>query len=65
MTGGESNEHQKTEMDMKSSNPAGRFGKDDDMASCILFLAGPGGVFLNGQVLYPDGGNLLVQPACT
>jgi len=26
------------------------------MVACILFLAGPGGVFLNSQVLYPDGG---------
>lgn len=26
------------------------------MAACILFLAGPGGLFLNAQVLYPDGG---------
>ena len=29
------------------------------MAACILFLAGPGGVFLNSQVLYPDGGEKL------
>ena len=34
----------------------GRPGSDADMAACILFLAGPGGVFLNSQVLYPDGG---------
>lgn len=27
-----------------------------DMAGCILFLAGPAGVFMNGQVLYPEGG---------
>jgi hypothetical protein len=51
------------------------------MGACILYLAGPGGVFLNGQVIYPDGGrlllavdsncrlidlgNILVQPAAT
>lgn len=35
---------------------SGRPGSDSDMAACILFLAGPGGVFLNSQVLYPDGG---------
>ncbi len=29
------------------------------MAACILFLAGPGGLFLNAQVLYPDGGKVL------
>lgn len=57
----------------------GRPGEDSDMAACILFLAGPGGLFLNSQILYPDGGkydlitvddirlffpgNILVQPA--
>jgi hypothetical protein len=35
------------------------------MAACILYLAGPGGLFLNSQVLYPDGGSILVQPAAT
>ena len=87
---------------------SGRTGHDSDMAACILFLAGPGGLFLNAQVcsfsttvsilyrgllgllsqqhrialdgyimkgnadlgiikqvLYPDGGNILVQPAAT
>ena len=65
MTGGSSNEDNKTEMDMSSGNPAGRKGQDSDMAACILFLTGPGGLFLNNQVLYPDGGNILVQPAAT
>lgn len=58
MTAGESNEHQKSELDIEMSNPAGRFGHDADMGACILFLAGPGGVFLNSQILYPDGGKL-------
>ncbi|KAL9637861.1 MAG: hypothetical protein Q9204_001708 [Flavoplaca sp. TL-2023a] len=65
MTAGSSGDDQKSELKPESSNPAGRPGSDSDMAACILFLAGPGGVFLNGQVLYPDGGNLLVQPAAT
>lgn len=26
------------------------------MAASVLFLAGPGGVFYNEQVLFPDGG---------
>ena len=30
-----------------------------DMAACILYLAGPGGVFLNGQVIFTDGGESL------
>ncbi|KAH0275083.1 hypothetical protein KCU91_g4520, partial [Aureobasidium melanogenum] len=50
-------------LDMKPSNPAGRFGFDSDMAATILFLAGRGGVFYNEQIMYPDGGNTLVQPA--
>lgn len=58
MTSGESNEHQKSTLDSEASNPAGRYGHDTDMAACLLFLAGPGGVFLNNQILYPDGGML-------
>lgn len=45
------------------SKPAGRPGKDTDMAATVLLLAGRGGVFYNEQVLYPDGGNTLTQPA--
>lgn len=65
MTTGESGEDQKSKIDKKLSNPAQRPGNDQDMAACILFLAGPGGLFLNSQVIYPDGGNILVQPAAT
>ncbi|TKA69213.1 hypothetical protein B0A55_07738 [Friedmanniomyces simplex] len=63
MTGGSSGEDNKTKLDMKPSNPAGRTGHDSDMAATILFLAGKGGVFYNEQIMYPDGGNTLVQPA--
>ena len=59
MTAGSSGEDQKSKLEMEMSNPAGRTGHDSDMAACILFLAGPGGLFLNGQVLYPDGGELI------
>jgi NAD(P)-dependent dehydrogenase (short-subunit alcohol dehydrogenase family) len=65
MTTGGSNEHQKSSLDSEASNPRGRYGHDTDMGAAVLFLAGPGGQFFNGQVLYPDGGNLLVSPACT
>ncbi|KAL8653278.1 MAG: hypothetical protein Q9226_003914 [Calogaya cf. arnoldii] len=65
MTAGSSGDDQKSELKPEMSNPAGRPGSDSDMAACILFLAGPGGVFLNSQVLYPDGGNILVSPAAT
>ncbi len=63
MTAGESGGDQKSKLDISMSNPAQRTGYDSDMAACILFLAGPGGLFMNAQVLYPDGGNTLVQPA--
>ncbi|KAI9819469.1 MAG: hypothetical protein M1827_006917 [Pycnora praestabilis] len=67
MTAGESDEtgHSFSKMDFSSGNPAGRKGSVHDMAACLLYLAGPGGVFLNSQVIYPDGGNILVQPAAT
>lgn len=44
-------------------SPAHRPGNERDMAAAILYLAGPGGVFLNGQILYPDGGILLTSPS--
>ena len=63
MTTGESDDKQKSEIDKKLSNPAGRPGNDADMAACILYLAGAGGLFLNSQIIHPDGGSVLVQPA--
>lgn len=64
MTAGSSDEKtNKSELDMRSYNPAGRKGRDQDMAATVLFLAGRGGVFYNEQVLYPDGGNTLAVPA--
>ncbi len=63
MTAGSSGEDNKSKLDMEISNPAGRPGHDTDMGASILFLASKGGVFYNEQILYPDGGNTLVQPA--
>ncbi|KAL9623196.1 MAG: hypothetical protein Q9160_002511 [Pyrenula sp. 1 TL-2023] len=59
MTTGTSDESQKSVIDKKLSNPAGRPGSDADMAASVLYLVGQGGLFLNGQVLYPDGGECL------
>jgi NAD(P)-dependent dehydrogenase (short-subunit alcohol dehydrogenase family) len=56
MTAGESNEYQKSTLDSEASNPSGRYGRDTDMGACVLLLAGPHSTFLNGQVVYPDGG---------
>ncbi|KAI1069312.1 hypothetical protein LB507_008563 [Fusarium sp. FIESC RH6] len=56
MTTGKSDEGNKSEIKKKMSNPAGRPGNDSDMAATILFLVGKGGLFYNGQIVYPDGG---------
>ncbi|KAF2801422.1 NAD(P)-binding protein [Mytilinidion resinicola] len=63
MTTGESEEDNKSVIDKKLSNPAGRPGRDTGMAATVLMLAGKGGVFYNEQIMYPDGGSMLVQPA--
>ncbi|OAL30822.1 hypothetical protein AYO22_01442 [Fonsecaea multimorphosa] len=61
MTTGESDETQKSELSSEISNPAG--GGDADMAATILYLVGKGGLFLNNQLLHPDGGQMLIAPA--
>lgn len=58
MTTGDSDEHNKSELSSEIGNPAGRGGKDADMAATILLLAGKGGLFYNEQILYPDGGEM-------
>ncbi|KAF5256191.1 hypothetical protein FOXYS1_13340 [Fusarium oxysporum] len=63
MTTGESDEGNKSNIDKKMTNPAGRPGHDTDMAATILFLAGKGGLLYNGQIVYPDGGSTLINPA--
>ncbi|KAK8090463.1 short chain dehydrogenase/reductase [Apiospora hydei] len=64
MTAGKSGEDNKSTLDQsKATNPTGRLGEERDMAATILFLAGRGGAFYNGQIVYPDGGSTLIQPA--
>lgn len=63
MTTGESDDSNKSEIKKKMSNLAGRPGNDSDMAATILFLVGKGGLFYNGQIVYPDGGSTLINPA--
>lgn len=63
MTTEGSNEANKSELEKEIECPAGRAGRDEDMAAAALYLAGPGGLYLNGQVLYPDGGMVLTSPA--
>lgn len=63
MTTGESDENQKSELSKKIGNPAGRGGADSDMASSILFLVSPAGLFYNNQLLHPEGGQMLNAPS--
>lgn len=39
-----------------SRTPAGRWGKPEDLVGAALFLASPASDFVNGQILYVDGG---------
>jgi len=40
----------------EASIPLGRLGTPDDVAGTIVFLAGPGGVYISGQNYFVDGG---------
>jgi gluconate 5-dehydrogenase len=41
---------------VKTRTPAGRWGVPDDLLGAAIFLASPASNFVNGQVLYVDGG---------
>ncbi len=41
---------------LAEETPLGRLGTPEEVASCILFLAGEEGSFLTGQVISPNGG---------
>ena len=41
---------------LAEETPLGRIGAPADVAAAIAFLAGPGGDFITGQVLQPNGG---------
>jgi gluconate 5-dehydrogenase len=43
---------------VKSRTPAGRWGSPDDLVGAAVFLSAPASDFVNGQVLYVDGGFL-------
>ncbi len=43
---------------IRSKTPAGRWGEPGDLAGLALFLASPASDFVNGQVIYADGGLL-------
>lgn len=39
-----------------SRTPAGRWGKPEDLAGAVIFLASAAADFVNGQIVYVDGG---------
>lgn len=41
---------------LRQETPLERIGTPEDVARAVLFLAGPSGQFLTGQVLQPNGG---------
>jgi len=45
---------------VKASNPAGRWGKPDELAGTAVYLASDASNYVNGQIIYVDGGWLSV-----
>ena len=41
---------------METAHPLGRIGRPDEVASAVVFLAGPGATFFTGQCLGANGG---------
>ena len=42
-----------------SDTPMGRPGQPDEVAPCYVFLAGAGAAYMTGQVLHPNGGEII------
>jgi gluconate 5-dehydrogenase len=45
---------------LTARTPARRWGRPSDLEGAVVFLAAPASDFVNGQVLYVDGGLLVV-----
>ena len=41
---------------LRARVPAGRWGEPDELAGAVVFLASPASDFVNGHILYVDGG---------
>jgi gluconate 5-dehydrogenase len=41
---------------VRRRTPAGRWGRLEELVGALLFLASPASDFVNGQVIYVDGG---------
>ncbi|ART63140.1 SDR family oxidoreductase [Kushneria marisflavi] len=45
---------------VKARTPSRRWGLPEDLASTVIYLAAPGSGYVNGQIIYVDGGMLAV-----
>jgi gluconate 5-dehydrogenase len=45
---------------VRGRTPAGRWGTPDDLVGVAVFLASPASAYVNGQIIYVDGGMLAV-----
>ena len=45
---------------VKGRTPSGRWGQPDDLIGVAVFLASPASAYVNGQIIYVDGGLLAV-----
>ena len=52
---------QKFDTWLKSRTPAGRWGRPEELVGAAVFLASAASDFVNGQILYVDGGMLAVM----
>jgi gluconate 5-dehydrogenase len=41
---------------VKSRTPSQRWGKPEELVGAALFLASPASSYVNGQIIYVDGG---------
>ncbi|WP_353980171.1 SDR family oxidoreductase [Salinicola endophyticus] len=45
---------------VRKRSPAGRWGTPEDLAGTVVYLASPASSYVNGQIIYVDGGMLAV-----
>ena len=45
---------------VKNSNPSQRWGKPEELVGTAVYLSSPASSYVNGQIIYVDGGWLAV-----